>query len=144
MNIRTLGDLLHTTENELLSYKNFGETSLNEIKEMLSSKGLRLGQALEEGAAPVGNISAGGADGRPRPKPATGAAEGLLATPVGEIEFSVRSKKCLQRLGVQTLADLVTRTEAELLAVKNFGQTSLQEIKNKLTEYNLSLRTVDK
>lgn len=143
MNIRTLGDLLHTTENELLSYKNFGETSLNEIKEMLTSKGLRLGQALEEGAAPVGNAVAG-TNGRPRPKPAAGAAEGILATPVSEIEFSVRSKKCLQRLGVQTLGDLITRTEAELLAVKNFGQTSLQEIKNKLTEYNLGLRTVEK
>jgi len=43
MSIRTLGDLLRITEAELLSYKNFGETSLNEIKAMLSQKGLRLG-----------------------------------------------------------------------------------------------------
>src|SRR6478672_10681673 len=47
MNIRSLGDLLKTTEQELLSYKNFGETSLNEIKALLASKGLRLGQAVE-------------------------------------------------------------------------------------------------
>ncbi|MCA9291388.1 MAG: hypothetical protein KDA25_09680, partial [Phycisphaerales bacterium] len=47
MQIRTLGDLLKTTEAELLSYKNFGETSLVEIKSMLASKGLRLGQALD-------------------------------------------------------------------------------------------------
>ena len=134
MNIKVLGDLLHITENELLSYKNFGETSLNEIKEMLASKGLRLGQALEEGSPAS----------RPRPKPAVAAGEGVLATPVAEIEFSVRSKKCLQRLGVQSLGDLITRTEAELLAVKNFGQTSLQEIKNKLAEYNLGLRQVEK
>src|SRR2546429_4975987 len=49
MNIRSLGDLLKTTEQELLSYKNFGETSLNEIKALLASKGLRLGQNAEGG-----------------------------------------------------------------------------------------------
>src|SRR5688500_4964881 len=47
MNIRSLGDLLKTTEQELLSYKNFGETSLNEIKALLAQKGLRLGQAVD-------------------------------------------------------------------------------------------------
>src|ERR1700683_3195219 len=41
MNIKTLGDLLRTTEQELLSYKNFGETSLNEIKALLAHTGLR-------------------------------------------------------------------------------------------------------
>ncbi len=50
MNIRTLGDLTRVSEQQLLSSKNFGETSLIEIKEMLGSKGLRLGQSLEEGA----------------------------------------------------------------------------------------------
>ena len=50
MNIRTLGDLVRTTEAELLAYKNFGETCLKEIKDMLAAKGLRLGQALEEGS----------------------------------------------------------------------------------------------
>src|SRR4051812_7484678 len=48
MNLRTLGDLLRTTEAELLGYKNFGETSLNEIKALLAQKGLRLGQAVED------------------------------------------------------------------------------------------------
>src|SRR4051812_2436068 len=52
MNIRSIGDLLRTGEQELLSYKNFGETSLNEIKALLASKGLRLGQAVEDGKAP--------------------------------------------------------------------------------------------
>src|SRR6184192_1256507 len=47
MNIRSLGDLLKTSEQELLSYKNFGETSLNEIKALLAQKGLRLGQNAE-------------------------------------------------------------------------------------------------
>src|SRR5436309_245164 len=63
MNIKSLGDLLKTTEAELLSYKNFGETSLNEIKALLAAKGLHLGQALEDpkGAArrPGGAAAAG-------------------------------------------------------------------------------------
>ena len=50
MNIRTLGDLTRVSEQQLLSSKNFGETSLAEIKEMMATKGLRLGQSLEEGA----------------------------------------------------------------------------------------------
>ncbi|HEX8203076.1 MAG TPA: DNA-directed RNA polymerase subunit alpha C-terminal domain-containing protein, partial [Isosphaeraceae bacterium] len=49
MNIRTLGDLTRTTEAALLASKNFGETSLQEIKEMMASKGVRLGMALEGG-----------------------------------------------------------------------------------------------
>src|SRR5437868_5270213 len=53
MNMRTLGDLLKTTEQELLSYKNFGETSLNEIKALLASKGLRLGQNAEGAGNPA-------------------------------------------------------------------------------------------
>ncbi len=48
MNIETIGDLLSTSEAQLLAYKNFGETSLREIKVILDSKGLRLGMALEE------------------------------------------------------------------------------------------------
>src|SRR5205085_1759835 len=46
MNIKTLGDLTRVSEQQLLSSKNFGETSLAEIKEMMTTKGLRLGQSL--------------------------------------------------------------------------------------------------
>ncbi|GAB4107937.1 MAG: hypothetical protein Kow00105_12600 [Phycisphaeraceae bacterium] len=47
MSIRTLGDLLHHTEAELRSFKNFGDASLEEIKAMLAQKGLKLGQTAE-------------------------------------------------------------------------------------------------
>ena len=69
MNIRTLGDLTRVSEQQLLSSKNFGETSLNEIKEILTAKGLRVGQALEQGAAterrfvPAQQLSEAGAGG---------------------------------------------------------------------------------
>jgi DNA-directed RNA polymerase subunit alpha len=132
MNIRTLGDLVETTEAELLAYKNFGETSLKEIKEMLTAKGLRLGQALEEGSD-FGLVRALA----PAPPQAD---EGVLATPLDRIEFSVRSRRALEHLHARTLGDLVNMTEAELLGCRNFGQTSLNEVRQRLSEYGLSLR----
>lgn len=136
MNIRSLGDLLKVTEAELLGYKNFGETSLNEIKALLAAKSLRLGQALEDTKGPPR---------RPAPPvPVVGnVAPELLSKPVGDLELSVRSRKALQRLNITTLGELASRTEAELLGCKNFGQTSLNEIKQQLTTFGLSLRKLE-
>src|SRR5437763_3425979 len=50
MNIKTLGDLTRVSEQQLLASKNFGETSLCEVNEIMGAKGLRLGQSLEQGA----------------------------------------------------------------------------------------------
>ena len=131
MNIRTVGDLLAISEQELLGYKNFGETSLNEIKAVLLVKGLKLGQTT----TPVEP---------PPPAPAFRSALAdsslQLKRPVSELELSVRSRKCLQRLGIASLAELTSRSEAELLAIKNFGQTSLNEIKRQLGVIGLTLR----
>jgi DNA-directed RNA polymerase subunit alpha len=133
MNLRSVGDLLRTSEQELLSYKNFGETSLNEIKALLASKGLRLGQAADESktaprraVAVVGNI-----------------APEVMGKSVADLELSVRSRKALQRLNINTLAELASRTEDELLGCKNFGQTSLNEIKQQLTQNGMGLRKLE-
>jgi DNA-directed RNA polymerase subunit alpha len=64
----------------------------------------------------------------------------LLSTPVAELNLSVRSRKCMARLGIVSLSELVQRTPDELLSAKNFGVTSLNEIRAKLTELNLKLR----
>lgn len=133
MNIRTLGDLLRTTEAELLGYKNFGETSLNEIKVMLEQKGLRLGQALQLPESPPDEPA-------PNPAPPTDEASLAMSTPVSGLELSVRSRKCLQRLGVQTLGELIEHSEVELTATKNFGQTSLNEIKQQLATHGLQFK----
>ncbi|MCC6227523.1 MAG: RNA polymerase subunit alpha domain protein, partial [Microthrixaceae bacterium] len=55
----------------------------------------------------------------------------------------VRARKALALLGVQTIGDLCLKTEAELMGVKNFGTTSLLEIKNKLSDMGLSLRKIE-
>ncbi len=133
MNIRTLGDLLRTTEQELLGYKNFGETSLNEIKALLASKGLRLGSAADAGAAPARRPTAVAGDVSPE----------VLMKSVADMELSVRSRKALQRLNINTLGELASRTEDELLGCKNFGQTSLNEIKQQLTTFGLGLRKLE-
>lgn len=135
MNINTLGDLMRITETELLSYKNFGETSLREIKSILESRGLCLGMALEEKQASLPE----GFDAADTVSDSAGA----MSKPVDELYLSVRSRKCLAQLNVRTLGDLVRKTEAELLGCKNFGTTSLNEIKQILAGFGLSLRTLD-
>ena len=134
MNIRSLGDLLRTSEQELLSYKNFGETSLNEIKALLAQKGLRLGQAIDDPKASAV---------RRAPVVAGNVPNETLGKSVGDLELSVRSRKALQRLNINSIGDLAARTEDELLGCKNFGQTSLNEIKQQLASFGLSLRKLE-
>ncbi len=133
MNIETLGDLLNISEAELLSYKNFGETSLTEIKAILDPRGLHLGMALEEEKFPSEGISDAGAIED----------QGLLNKSVDDFQLSVRVRKGLQKLNIHTIGDLIRTTEAELLGCKNFGVTSLNEIKKALGNIGLSLRSLD-
>jgi len=136
MNIFTLGDLVRTTEAELLTYKNFGETSLKEIKEMLSMKGLSLGQALEENSQ-LFSTSSTDTDTEGDQKEV-----GVRAIPIDKLELSIRSQRVLENLNIMTLGQLADRTEAELTCQKNFGKTSLLEIREVLAQHDLALRTV--
>ncbi|MCX7804849.1 MAG: DNA-directed RNA polymerase subunit alpha [Planctomycetota bacterium] len=61
-----------------------------------------------------------------------------LALPVSVLDPSVRAENCLAAEKIQTLGDLVRRTEADMLRVKNFGKTSLKEIRKKLADMGLS------
>lgn len=132
MNLRTLGDLTRVSEAQLLASKNFGETSLEEIKEILESKGLRVGQSLEQGQQ---------YELRFRPQPnLTPEEQAMMAKPVSELNLTVRARKCMNRLNINTLGELCSRTSDELLEAKNFGVTSLNEVKEKLTEMGLKLR----
>ena len=135
MKIQTLGDLLNITEAELLSYKNFGETSLKEVKTILEAKGLTLGMALEEKQFPPVETSEGMA--------VEGQDQGLMNKSTEDLQLSVRARKCLQKLNIRTIGELTYKTEAELLGCKNFGVTSLNEIKKALSDLGLSLRSLD-
>jgi len=60
---------------------------------------------------------------------------------IDELELSVRSLNCLKRAKIETIGDLLSKTEEELLKIKNFGQKSLDEVKEKLKEkFGLELR----
>ncbi len=137
MNIRTLADLLQMTEAELRSFKNFGESSLEEIKTMLAQRGLRLGQKAEQQNAVAKQKVLD------QLKDQTGADEELLNRSVNELNLSVRARKALALLNIQSLGELCMRTDAELMGVKNFGMTSLMEIREKLTGMGLSLRKLE-
>lgn len=130
MGINTLGDLCRSTEQDLLASKNFGETSLVEIKEMLATKGLRLGQFAQERAA-IEMFE---------PESLSPDEQALLSRPISELNLSVRARKCMIRLAINTMADLVRRTGDDLLECKNFGVTSLNEVREKLTALGLKLR----
>ena len=68
----------------------------------------------------------------------------LLDTPVTDFELSVRARNCLKKMKIRTLGDLLKITEAELLSYKNFGETSLVEIKSMLTSRSLRLGRVSR
>jgi DNA-directed RNA polymerase subunit alpha len=65
---------------------------------------------------------------------------GDLALTVEDLNLSVRSYNCLKREGINTVGDLVQKSEAELMDIRNFGQKSIDEVKAKLDELGLSLR----
>ncbi len=131
MGIETIGDLTRTTEAELLSSKNFGETSLYEIREILSSKGLALGQFANErkSSDPPIDTSHMSPD-----------EQALLDRPIAELNLSVRARKCMVRLGINTIGELVRKTGDDMLECKNFGVTSLNEVREKLEDLGLKLR----
>ena len=64
-----------------------------------------------------------------------------LSRSVNELELSVRAANCLKNANIKTIADLVQKSEGEMLRTKNFGKKSLNEIKEILTEMGLSLGT---
>ena len=130
MGIMTLGDLCKCTEQDLLASKNFGETSLTEIKEMLATKGLRLGlYAADKQISETYEPESLSAD-----------EQAMLSKPIAELNLSVRARKCMIRLGINVMGELLRRTGDNLMECKNFGVTSLNEVREKLTVLGLKLR----
>ncbi|HTZ04586.1 MAG TPA: DNA-directed RNA polymerase subunit alpha [Gaiellaceae bacterium] len=60
--------------------------------------------------------------------------------PIEELELGVRSYNCLKRVGIETIGDLVMKTENELAAIPNFGKKSIEEVKETLAQQGLTLR----
>ena len=75
--------------------------------------------------------------------PEVTAAHGMENFPIEELELGVRSYNCLKRVGIETIGDLVSKTENELGAIPNFGKKSIEEVKETLAAHSLSLRGED-
>ncbi|MCR5360299.1 MAG: tetratricopeptide repeat protein [Thermoguttaceae bacterium] len=136
MGIETLGDLCSHTEKELLATKNFGDSSLDEIKRILDDAGLRLGTGPQHDEADLGfdaDAAEAGADSL--------LGDSVLSKSVDELNLTVRAKKCLSRKDIRTIGELVRTTAEDLMSSKNFGVTSLNEIKKKLNDlFGLKLK----
>jgi DNA-directed RNA polymerase subunit alpha len=128
MNIKTLADLTQVSELELLSYKNFGETSLTEITNILNQKGLRLGQAVDEMKHNAIFIDDD-----------TDKDEDNLSKAISEVDLSKHCKNAVQKMGIETIGELVSKTETELLEQKGFKQADIDEIKDQLDKLGLKL-----
>ena len=85
-----------------------------------------------EGFAEVQSGEAGGSEAP--------AAHGMENFPIEELELGVRSYNCLKRVGIETIGDLVSKSENELAAIPNFGKKSIEEVKETLATQGLSLR----
>ena len=84
------------------------------------------------------NVEAEGIDIGPSPVDEQLAAD--LALPIEDLNFTVRSYNCLKREGVHTVGELITRSEQDLLDIRNFGSKSIDEVKAKLAEMGLALK----
>src|ERR1044071_569058 len=88
-----------------------------------------------EGFGESGPPTAGAADSA-----GVSLAGGMENFPIEELELGVRSYNCLKRVGIETIGDLVTKSESELAAIPNFGKKSIEEVKETLQQHGLTLR----
>jgi DNA-directed RNA polymerase subunit alpha len=85
-------------------------------------------------------------DFRPGPEPETPSAQPEQAPPIvytyriEDLDFSVRTYNCLKKEGIDTLGELVQNTEDDLMAIRNFGRRSLNEVIEKLAQFDLQLK----
>lgn len=130
LGMRTLGDLTEVTEQELMGSRNFGDTSLKEIQELLAEHSLSIGC----------NVTNQKAEMAEPPKDLSPEQRSAMEQPISDLNLSVRARKCMSRLNITVIGELLSKSPDDLLSSKNFGVTSLNEIRAKLADIGLSLR----
>jgi DNA-directed RNA polymerase subunit alpha len=122
MNIFTLGDLISITEQEMLNYKNFGETSLKEVREMLTARNLRLGQLREHESRGMNRAD-----------------QKVLADSVDKLELSEKAMGVLENLGVSRIGDIQQYSDIELYRVPQCCQSVVQELTTALAAIGVQI-----
>jgi len=84
------------------------------------------------------NVEAEGIEIGPAPVEAVNSSE--LSMPIEDLDLSVRSYNCLKREGINTVSELVALSETQLMNIRNFGQKSVDEVRDKLISLGLSLK----
>jgi DNA-directed RNA polymerase subunit alpha len=145
LEVHTFGDLVAKSEAEIAAQKSFGEAVQQEIRALVSTRGFRFGYgatpeaAEDEGGDLIDVPDSAAVVKGPVPIPA-GIEPRVLMIQLSDMELPLRVRKALVAMKAQSIGDLLTHTESELLSLKNFGLTSLNELKSKLAEYGVSLR----
>lgn len=134
LGVETLDDLVRLTEADLKKAKNFGETSLEEVKDALARHGLRLGMLPPKTAEVEAEVGEGESE------QVAAADSGTLNKSIDEFEVSGRVRRALKNLGINTIRDLTQKTRDDLLSLKNFGKKSLEEVEQALAKLGLSLK----
>jgi DNA-directed RNA polymerase subunit alpha len=125
--------ILDVTTNGSIDPKDaIGEAAEILIRQLAIFTDLERIEGFGESAAvtPDGGLDAGGIS----------LAGGMENFPIEELELGVRSYNCLKRVGIETIGDLVTKSESELAAIPNFGKKSIEEVKETLQQHGLTLR----
>ena len=124
--INTVEEVISYTEDEIIKVRNIGETGFAEIWKKLHGLGLAF---RERDIYTMGMLLE-----RPEVK-----GEKVLEMTIEELDFSVRTYTCLKRAGINTVDDLLQRTESDMIKIKNLGKKSLEEVIFKLNALGLSL-----
>ncbi|MBI5803987.1 hypothetical protein HY450_01960 [Candidatus Pacearchaeota archaeon] len=118
--VNTIGQLLQIPEENLLCFRGFGKGSLQDLRETIYRDGeLRS----------YGEITGQNASANPQ----------ILEKPVSELNFPARVQNTLYRLGINTVGQLINTPYEELLAIKNFGRTSLSAMRRILRNYGVDV-----
>ena len=97
-----------------MASKNFGETSLKEVRIIMESKGLTVGMNQAEVRQAPQQV---------RREDLSEEQRAIYDNPVADLNLSVRARKAVSRLGIATIGELMNRTPDELLGIRNFGVT---------------------
>ena len=124
--IDTVEEIISYTEDEIIKVRNIGETGFTEILKKLKGLGLSF---REREIYTMGMLIE-----RPEVK-----GEKVLEMTIEELELSVRTYTCLKRAGINTVDDLLQRTESDMIKIRNLGKKSLDEVILKLSALGLSL-----